>query len=365
MAALNGFVFAYILVWILKAVIAFFMASLVLLFVALGIHKINIQAAERKEKSLAALYERELSGITQESGVITEPHGLDEAISLAHALAAASKGISASRKNLMRAAVNETCMPVLLQQALQNKSWGNRFRGLTAFYDFGSPSQFRMVLEFLSRESNTRVYGNGLMAAAASISSRSDFDSLLRLMQESMSISGSLYEGVFRTSLQVLEERIGRADTVRHVRETLREEQFSSVLKASLVHALSKEGFIELKPSVIELARRERSPVITISVMRALGIFGEYDVIIEENLGSPNRALNIVALRASTTRRDPVPGFIAKVEAQLRSSDYTIRFAAASSLKQLGRRGHKALDEASHGDDRFASEIASYVLSLG
>lgn len=184
-------------------------------------------------------------------------------------------------------------------------------------------------------------------------------------MQLSMEISASYYEGVFRAALKALEGALGRSATVQHVKGVLLEADLNPVLKASLVHAISREGLSELEPAVLDLARSANEPVITVAVMRALRRSGTYDQLIEENIGNPRRSLNIVALRASGVCNDPQPDLIIKIAKQLRSSDYMVRVAAAASLKQLGERGEQALLKAGHGDDKYASDIASYVLSLG
>jgi len=365
MATINGFVFAFILVWILKLIIAFFLSSLLVLFAALGIHKIHIQKTERKDWDLLASYKAELSSVAESGDKISNPQNLADAVNLAHALSIMSVGESVSAKAAMRQVVLKSKLPEILRQALKSRSWGTRFKALTGFCDFASPTEFRHLIEFEYGEKNTRVFGNGLMACAACISSTRDFGELLALMQLSMEISASYYEGIFRTALRALEETVGRATTIKHIKRLLLESDINPVLKASLIHANSKEQFPELETAALDLARDVDEPVITVAILRALRKSGNYDRIIEENIGNSRQYLNIVALHASGVCKDPGPDLIRKIEEQLRSRNYLARTAAATSLKQLGEKGEQVLVRAGHGDDRYASDISTYVLSLG
>lgn len=364
MTAINGFVFAFILVWVLKAVIAFFLGSLLLLFVALGIHKVAVQKSDKRGRRKRKLYEAELARSGAQDRRLPPPENLEDAINLASALATLSAGASPPERLAMRRAVPRTQVVAMLENALRDRNWGNRFRALTAFYDLGSPAQFKMLLDFAEHEKNTRVYGNALMACAASISSFKDLDSLLALMQESIEISASYYEGILRTALRAVARQTGRERTVEHIRSVLLDYSSSATIKASLVHAVAKEQLTELKQTILDLAYREANTAITIAVLRALRIFNQYDAIIRTNLGNPIRSLNIVALRASQTCAEPDRGLIDKIVEQLGSGDYAVRRTAAISLRSLGEQGRAALIRASQGDDKYAGDISTYVLSL-
>lgn len=365
MASLNSFVFAFILVWILKVCIAFFLSSLLVLFVALGIHKMHVQDSERRDEDQMASYQAELSLIPGSGGILTPPRTLTDAVNLAHALALARPEASPSAATAMHQAALASKMPEILRSSLKSKNWGTRFRALTGFFDFASPLELPQLLAFEREETNPRVFGNGLMACAACVASTEHFGRLVALMQQGQEISASYYEGVFRTALRSLEASVGRAGTVEAIKEVLLEPDSDPVLKGSLVHAISKEEFPEVVTTALDLARHASEPVITVAVLRALGRSGIYDPIIEENIGNSRQYLNIVALHASGICKKPTPILLRKIENQLRSGDYVARLAAATSLKRLGETGKKALLRASHGSDKYASDISSYILSLG
>lgn len=361
----SDFPLDYILVWVLKVVILFFAGSLTVLFVGLGIHKTLVQKREKKNEVQNALYKTRWPTLSEAEGSLAMPNDFTDAVNLAQVLSEIRKAGGGGRESANKQPVLGTGMHGILRKALQDKNWGKRFRSLTAFYDLGSPSEFDLLLDFISRERNIRVYGNALMAAAASISSEPNFDGLIRLMQKGQKISGSYYEGVFRVALRALENRVGRSAMVEQLEEILESPDYDNVLKGPLVLAVAKEKLRELKGSIVDLARRENNPVITISTLRSLRILGQYDEIIGENIGSPDRGVNLIALGASSNYRGASPVLLRRIAEQLRSPDYVVRYTAAFSLKELGEEGRDVLISASHGEDRYASDMASYILSLG
>lgn len=365
MGVIGGFAFLYILVLVLKAVIVFFLVSLLLLFVTLGIHKIRIQGAEDRSERNAASYRTALAALGAQPVHLDAPGSAADAIDLANAVAAAGKDAPAEGRVALRQAALEAGIVKVLRTAVHHRSWGNRYRALTAFYDLAAPGQFGFLLDFASGESDRHVYGNALMACAACVGSIADFDAVLRLAQDKMEISASYYEGIFRTGLHALRERVGRDRAIEYLKGLFASPAYGVVVKAPLVHAVAKEQLKELKPSILMLTRREPDTVITIAVLRALGIFKEYDEIIFENLGKEPLPLTVVALGACRACTDPGPVLLEAIVRQLYSANYTVRAAAAATLKHLGREGRRALEDASVGEDKYAGDISSYVLSLG
>ncbi len=360
MHTLDGLVFPYIVVWILRATIMIFGASLAALFLGLGLHKRHVLRAVRDKEERILFYAGELVALCAGSTTaIVNPRNFRDALCLAGAFRAFSFH-DESEVAMAHMAIAVTSTMVQLRRALLSKDWGVRTRALTAFGELRDSGQFEYLRRFAEQESVVRVFGSCLAACAALIQESDQFRRFSMLLNSRPALSASYDEGVLRTAIRSLLGSSDAAVARDIMHDCLFSDDFRAQYKAALISAAGKEHFARLAGSIVAYAHVSSDRIIHISAMRALFHFGMCDDLISRSLDSDDPVVQVVAIRSSMRCNGAVETQLAGF---LGSPHFDVRYAAAMTLAQLPS-GERQLRQVQAGSDGFARDMAQFALSV-
>lgn len=341
MQTLDAAVFPYLVILLLWAVIGLFGASIVALFIGLGLHKREILRRIRTRQERIARFE----GILARSG--TDPavrlpvlHELEEVTALGSALTRkfGPDAIASPRiLELIRASGAEKAA----LQELGARDWARRYQAVTAIGDLRLPELFDPLVEFARTEENMRIFGICLFSAAHLLSKPFHFQVLFTLAASRPDLSAGYDEGTFRIAIRTLMERGVAPERLSLVFQTCLEAGRAGEQHAlALIQAIGKERLLGFRSLLVQVARERASDRLTAATLRSLQSMAQCDPLIEEQIGAADLMLNIAALRSAESCGEAI---VPRVSAQLASPDFNVRYAAAQTLMNLGEAGHREL----------------------
>ncbi len=341
MQTLDAAVFPYLVIPLLWTVIALFGASIVALFISLGLHKREILSRIRARQERIARFERVLTRSEADPTVrLPVVNGLDAATALGSALTRkfGPDAIASPRiLDLIRASgAGEAAL-----QELGARDWARRYQAVTAIGDLRLPELFDPLIEFARTEENMRIFGICLFSAAHLLSKPFQFQTLFTLAASQPSLSAGYDEGTFRIAIRTLMERGVAPERLSLVFQTCLEAGRAGEQHAlALIQAIGKERLVSFSSLLVQVARERQSGRLTVATLRSLQSMGRCDPIIEEQIGSTDLMLNIAAIRSAESCGS---GIVPRVSDQLASPDFNVRYAAAQTLMNLGEAGHQEL----------------------
>ena len=363
MGTIDSLVFPYLIVALLWAVIIFFVISISVLVVGLGLHKRHIAQRDHVRHQQMSSYREAIAAISP--GDAVGPLRVPD-FDAACALGAAVTETCSEQNALPSAALHEAidmsgAIPLILAR-LQAKDWGVRFLAASALGDFRLPKLFDPITEFARSEPHLLVFGNCLYAAANCVSEPHQIRTLFDLIHSRRDTSSGYDEGMFRHALQTLNLRHTPPEHMAAaLRFCLQSPNATEPHLLSLIQAIGKEKLVAFKDELVLIGRKFKSPRLLAAVMRAVYNMGLCDRFVLEHIGSQSAILNITAIRSAAYCDDDVSSPIGQ---QLRSQDFNVRYAAATTLKALGATGHRELLDRCTSSDPYARDMAAFALTV-
>jgi HEAT repeats len=149
---------------------------------------------------------------------------------------------------------------------------------------------------------------------------------------------------------------------LRFLAEAKDDHDLPLVLKRDIIAACGSAQFFPARKLVRDyFSSFHDSPEMRIACIRALERLSDVDAlhILAEGVEDPDWRVRAVATKSAHICGEPVLG---RLRGALRDRHYYVRMNAALSLAKLGPPGIAALSEVVREDDRFAGDVARYVL---
>lgn len=362
METVDGIVFPAFTLWIMYAVIYFFLISLFALFIGLGLHKRRVLRLARQRIERIEDNRSRLAAIAAGEPLQLGPiRNFEQAACLAEAFRDQPfKGDAL--EFAVREALVRTGIEGVLRTALVSRDWGHRYRCMNAIHDLGWPLFFDILIGHAKREENLRVYGNCLYACSNSMNKVDDFPRLLATMESRPELSASFAEGIFRSVIRSMLGFGTTEDVHKTLAQCLQRENPSRAHQVALIAAIGKEQVKALAGEIVDYARATADAIVTASAMRALHAMGRCDNLILGNLSSGDRTVQIAAIRSCRHCGEGIERRIAQL---LSSPSFDVRYASAMTLRSMGGDGQRLLYEARNGQaDPYARNMAAFALAL-
>jgi len=360
---IDGLVFPALTLWVMHAGIYFFLASLLALFVGLGLHKHRVLRLKKTHTALITHNQEILASMAPGSSAnLSRVETFEQALCLAEALRDQDYKVANDWHAVQQAIIDTGIKPVLLQ-AMSAGDWGRRYQCMSAIHDLHMPVFFDSLLEHALCEDNLRVYGNCLHACSSSLGEPEDFQRLSMVMDARPELSASFSEGVFRTSIRTLLATHSIDQVHAVLAANLERKETSLGNLSALILSIGKERIDALAPAIVICARKSGDTIIKISTMRALHAMGLCDDLIIEGLSSGNTIVQIAAIRSCEYHDGRIESSLGTL---MNSSSFDVRYATAMTLRSMQERGKRVLLEVGENKtDPYAKTMAAFTLALG
>lgn len=345
----------------LLGIVWFFSGAIVILWLAMIVHKLLLERHERRQAACKSQYLSHCLKCLGDAGYQPPLPTKDwEWRVLADVLIYLKEGVQAERRLALQELARRLKVSEHLLPQVRSPFWRPRLESVERLGLLRLPENLPALRDHLMQEQDLHVVAKVLWSISL-IGEPDDLSLIVSHLGRQPVISSKFNEHLFRNLLESLLMQNLSNEAVHLCEQLLHHEQVPAIFKRDLIEACGVVRFLSVSPAIVGYYHQtQHDPASCISCLRALGEMG----------GDPDGCLILPAFRHSDWRvravaaraAVTVSGAYHQLFELLGDTSYHVRMNAASSLQAFGIEGRAMLEQGLASHDRFVRDLSSYML---
>jgi len=339
----------------------FFSGAIVVLWLAMIVHKLLLECHEQRQARCKSLYLSHCLRCLDDAG--HQPplptKGWEWRV-LADVLIYLKEGVLAERRVPLQELARRLHVSEHLLPQLQSRIWRVRLESVERLGLLRLPENLPALRAHLVQEQDLHVLAKVLWSISL-VGEPGDLSLIVSQLGRQPVISSKFNEHLFRNLLESLLMQNRSSEAVLLCEQMLCHQLVPTMFKRDLIEACGVVRFLLASPAIVDYYQQtQHDPASSISCLRALGEMGadpEGRWILPA-FSHKDWRVRAVAARAAVT----VSGGYSQLFELLGDASYHVRMNAASSLLAFGVEGRAMLEQGLASNDRFVRDISSYML---
>jgi HEAT repeat protein len=347
---------------LLLAVILFMLSIIVVLFAVLIIHKLYVEHRSRRYGRLKSRYIGQLGKRLFDGDVrLDKPeryHEYDAWADVVAEMLANCLGETAERIKDEARGLN---LGNYYREMAHTRSWMRRFIAVEKLGLMKLPEMKELYRSILQSEKDPHIISKTVWA----LSMVADEDvpaEVNKLLKNPAFMSSKFTEFIYTNIISSFRDAGLDESFLKFLGNAQTDHELPLVLKRDIIAACGSAQFFPARNLIRDyFSSYHNSPEMRIACIRALERLSDDKAlqIFAEGVGDPDWRVRAVAAKSAYICGESVLG---RLRTALRDRHYYVRMNAALSLAKLGPPGIAALSDVVQEDDRFAGDVARYVL---
>jgi HEAT repeat protein len=340
------------------------MAFLVLALIVVTIsHRALLDRRSKRMDRLRVRYHARMKeALRDPSAMIDTPRTSVEADALCDVIIEMLDEASADEADRLRKRARELGLDTRYKRLACSRSYVKRFRAIERLGFLKLPDTKYFLLSLLGRERAREVVARIVLALTFIVDEEEDLAIINQVLKSPFFKSSKFNEYVYCNIIRSLREAGKEQVFVEFLESLLTDAALPVALKKDIIEACGAAQCYAARDVTLQFFERYHAvPQMRIVCIRALARIGStvLSEIVRSCLSDPDWRVRAVAARNGWLCSFDVVDHLAECVTDV---NYHVRVNAAVSLSQMGLRGHAALSALHHSNDRFARDVARYIM---
>ena len=349
----------------LLGAIGIFIFITVILFVVLIVHKLHVERRQKRLKRLQDTYADFLVRKQSQPDLVIEKPDKDiefEALGNAIIDMTSVKPDDGAFVSHLRRMTRVLELDVYNRKLASSRSWVERYRAVETLGFLKMPEFGPFYHSILKKEKNIHVITKTIWSLSL-IAEENDLDAINSFLSDPLFASSKFKEYIYTNIIRTFQERGEENRFVQLLESWVEKPDMPVLLKKDAISACGVVHLTSAKDVINKYYTRFHEVTeMKIACIRALERLGAHDMchLIVSALNDEDWRVRAVAAKNAEVCSDIVIGAL---ESVLRDRNYYVRINAAQALSKLGQQGIAVLSRFTSSDDKFARDMAHYMLN--
>ncbi|MHB8842230.1 MAG: HEAT repeat domain-containing protein [Candidatus Aquicultor sp.] len=362
---MSGYMDAYSVKSLLYSAIFVMLVTVIILFIALVVHKIHVEVRDAHLIKLKEYYSKELQKkLSRRKSNLAVPARKIEFDALTQVLIQmlTDGSISADHAKCLRGYARKLGVTAFYQRMAESRSWVKRSIAIERLGLLGLSEMKPLFYTILNEEKDIGVLSKAVWALSF-VADENDLNTIYTMLNRPFFMSAKFSEYIYSNILTSFAQQGAQDLFIDYLKRIKDDSNFSDALKRAIIEACGVRKVVSAKQTIQDyFATFSSAPNMKITCLRALGELGGDEILTVFKLGLNDEDWRVRAVAAKGASSCPQSFIIKDLRDALHDENYHVRINAALSIAQFGDKGYRLLKRAANSDDRFVRDVSNYVL---